>query len=272
MAILLQLTGIINKYNPMTILHELQWALSAQSFDDAVLIEQSGLYLDPGLKPGEKPQPKELVLEFRRGINQYFKQILSADLLIITLGMIECWLDNKTKLFLNQPPPPRAVKNDPDRYTFVVLDYEDVVDSLQQMYVILDAVGVKNIVITTSPVALARTFRNQDVITANCYSKSVLRAASEQFSEQHANVDYFPSYESVLYNDRNLSYQPDFAHASEYAVSIIIEQFLRRYVDGYEQQEIAEVAAEKTDNAEQLRTKKLLDRYKNLLIANKISF
>ena len=43
-----------------------------------------------------------------------------------------------------------------------------------------------------------RTFTDHDVITANMYSKSVLRTVAGGVAAANRNVDYFPSYESVM--------------------------------------------------------------------------
>lgn len=63
-----------------------------------------------------------------------------------------------------------------------------------------------------SPVPLANTFRGCDIIAANTYSKSSLRAASEEFACSNENVDYLPVYESVMHSDRLAAWDLDLRH------------------------------------------------------------
>ena len=61
---------------------------------------------------------------------------------------------------------------------------------------IINLIGNKKIIFTVSPIPLNFTFSNRDVVIANKYSKSVLRAAVENFIDDK-NCFYFPSFEIV---------------------------------------------------------------------------
>lgn len=69
-------------------------------------------------------------------------------------------------------------------------------------------------------------------MVANCYSKSVLRAAAEVFVRQHENVDYFPSYETVTMGERSLNYEADNIHVRREVVANIMNQVVRHYMPG----------------------------------------
>jgi len=41
------------------------------------------------------------------------------------------------------------------------------------------------------------TFSTMDIVVANTWAKSLLRAVAQEWAAAHSNVDYFPSYEIV---------------------------------------------------------------------------
>jgi len=85
------------------------------------------------------------------------------------------------------------------------------------------------VVITVSPVPFRVTFTGQDAITANSYSKSVLRAAVEEYVRAHPEADYFPSYEIVTHTARNLAYYNDERHISPKVVESIVDRMVAAY-------------------------------------------
>jgi tetratricopeptide (TPR) repeat protein len=87
----------------------------------------------------------------------------------------------------------------------------------------------KKILLTTSPVPLGRTFTDTDVIMANMYSKSVLRAVAEEITVKYPAVDYFPSYETVMLTDRRLAWTDDLRHVRDDLVGRIVERVSGAY-------------------------------------------
>ena len=67
------------------------------------------------------------------------------------------------------------------------------------------------------------------MITANSYSKSSLRVASEQFALIHENVDYLPIYEGVILSDRVNSWDVDLRHPSQFIVKLNTMRLLKEY-------------------------------------------
>jgi len=51
-----------------------------------------------------------------------------------------------------------------------------------------------------------------DVVVANTYAKSLLRAVAQEWTSAHDNVHYFPSYEIVQNSDRAATWEPDLRH------------------------------------------------------------
>ena len=258
----------LNKYNAGSIFHELDWALGDTNFDIASFQNINESYTDLNLKSKTPAQTLELCKSFRNTVNDYFKQIINADVVIITLGMIECWRDEKLDLVLNQPPHPKAIKNEPERFTFCIMELEDVLNYMRKSIALINKYGNKSIFITTSPVALERTFTNQDVIVANCISKSTLRVACDNLVKDFNNVYYYPSYETVIYSNTELAWKPDLLHASDYIVSRIINQFVVRHIDKHT--ENLEVDSQGNHLSELEILKNQVGKYKALLEKNNL--
>ena len=88
--------------------------------------------------------------------------------------------------------------------------------------------GVR-IVITVSPVPLSRTFLGDDVLTANGYSKGMLRGAAGEFADAHDDVEYFGSYEMITVSERSLAYLEDQVHVQNSATAAVTSAFLSRF-------------------------------------------
>jgi tetratricopeptide (TPR) repeat protein len=83
--------------------------------------------------------------------------------------------------------------------------------------------------LTVSPVPFKATFTGEDALAANCYSKSVQRAACEAFARAHDDVDYFASYEAVTLSDRSLAFEEDNIHVRRELVGQIMRDVIKAY-------------------------------------------
>jgi hypothetical protein len=79
---------------------------------------------------------------------------------------------------------------------------------------------------TVSPVPLYLTFSGEDIIVANTYSKSVLRAACDAVENSREHVDYFPSYVTLL-DDIRLEKRP--AACKKFLCQKIVEDLASRH-------------------------------------------
>jgi hypothetical protein len=224
----------LNKYVVRSILQELRWALDpAHPFPDPDgFIELSeGHWHDPHYTEVVDPAPIELVRARRARATEIMREVASCRTVVITLGYVEVWRDNKSGLLLNSFPPLAAMKREPGRFTIEILSFDEINADLEAIYELLERYCPKDfrILITVSPVPLARTFSEMDVITANTYSKSVQRAAVEQFRRRHANVGYFPSYESVILTDRAIAYEEDQRHVTKEIVAMNMAHLVKNY-------------------------------------------
>ncbi len=91
------------------------------------------------------------------------------------------------------------------------------------------------LVVTLSPVPLARTFEFGSALVADAVSKSTLRAALHELSSMYpGKIFYFPSYEVVTWlgryrGDAFASNGTDTRHVSDHFVEAILNAFIRNY-------------------------------------------
>lgn len=86
-------SGITNKYTTASILNEFEW-LAGCDWPTQSLFETANGWLDLQLASGQRPVTRERAIERRRYlISNYFNQIKTAVVLILTLGLIESWYD-----------------------------------------------------------------------------------------------------------------------------------------------------------------------------------
>jgi hypothetical protein len=87
------------------------------------------------------------------------------------------------------------------------------------------------IILTVSPVRHTR-----DTLEGNSVSKSTLRLAIQQLTEQFDFVHYFPAYEIVIDELRDYRFfEKDLIHPNKEAVGYIWEQFSKQFLDANEQ-------------------------------------
>lgn len=263
--------GLFNKYTPFSILQELQFAAGEREFpQEAYLPAGSDLFYDAQLRVNSGNATIETLQMRRKEINAAFAQAFHADVLVLTLGLIEAWFDTACGLYLNEMPAPRLIMKEPDRFEFRTLSIDDCRVALRDILALLDhhSKPDQKVIITVSPVALARTFSEHDVIVANMTSKTTLRVAAMEFASAHDSIDYYPSYEAVLHSAPVLAWQDDRLHASDFIVGHIIDTFLKRYgmktEDGAND---AEPTGEHPDESLIIRLRREVDRYKNQLLA-----
>lgn len=170
----------------------------------------------------------ETVTESRRILNQELKNIQSANFFIVTLGMAEVWYDRETGLYLNEMPPPLYIKKYPQRFQFRQLDYNEILEALNEIYALLSRHKTDfKLIVTVSPVPYQSSFTpTAGAICSNTYSKSVQRAAVEGFVSQWENVAYFPSYEMATLSNNYYVWCSDEIHVLPQFVHYIMSHFL----------------------------------------------
>lgn len=243
--------NILNNYGVPSIRNELRWALDpAQPFrEEQAFVEVSpDKFIDLHLNHAIKPTAIDVVRARRRAILAGYQSVRDCRVVIVTLGLAECWFDSWTGIYLNTAPRRALLRRWPDRFQLHVLDYADVLAGLEEILDLLRTYGHPEVrvLMTVSPVPLTSTFRAQDVMLANTYSKAVLRAAAEAVCLRHDWVDYYPSFESVTLSERGVALEDDMVHPTHAAIWLNTTRMIRAYVgaDALGPQDIAATIAE----------------------------
>lgn len=157
-------------------------------------------------------------------------QIKVSDIAVITVGVAPCWFRKQDNAFvLNNSLNLREIEG----YYQRTLSVEESKYWLLQALSVLKAINPQvRLVLTLSPVPLARTFEFHSAIVADAVSKATLRAAiHEAVSMQPDEMFYFPSYEIVSWIGRYRDdvWGPDSRHVSTAYVDAILDAFIRHY-------------------------------------------
>ena len=227
--------GFTNKYNTYSILNELRWALDpdAKFPRDSIVPLTKTKWYDPHTNPTLEFIDLEQTLERRALTQTVTKRIKSCRAVIVTLGLAEVWRDVKANVFVNRTPMPSLFKTDPDRYEFQLSTFAQNWANLEMIHRLLMMYGHSDvhIIVTVSPVPLMNTFSTMDIVVANSWAKSLLRAVSQEWAAAHSNVAYFPSYEMVQNSNREAAWETDLRHVTGAAVLHIMDLFVREYID-----------------------------------------
>jgi tetratricopeptide (TPR) repeat protein len=225
---------LLNNYVPQAIAPQIRWAFDLERFDVSKHCVElyPGRYIDLQMPFLLKAMSEPAVRDFRERINAIYRALATSHVVLITLGLIEAWFDNRAKRYVNCAPPKTAVRADPNRFELHVLEYNEVLASMRELLALLGQVcpADHRVILTVSPVPLTATFTASDVAVANTYSKSVLRSVVEVLVAERENIDYFPSYESVTLTDRSIAYGYDQIHVVQGLVKLNLDRMMRRYV------------------------------------------
>lgn len=230
--------AILNKYTPAAIRQEFEWARRVRETGGRVTPDHvapltftcsDGSVIDLQLG-GFRPVSPERLIARRQELYDVFRHLFIADCVVLTLGLIEAWRDETTGLYIQQAPVQTSFRRSLSRFTFHRLPFAACLAEVQGAIDTVRAVNpAANILITTSPVPLDRTFTADDVITATMHGKSVLRGVCGEIVAANERVDYFPSYESVMLTRDWSVFQADRRHVSDAFVGRIVQRLLDTY-------------------------------------------
>lgn len=222
----------LNKYTPFGILAELEMAFADED-DDALakyLIEVDGKYYDPHTLLMSY-DPLDEVLDRRKTVRNLFRKVKDADVVIITLGQIECWYDSESGAYIDSSLPAPVVKAHPDRFHFKTPTFDECRDAMRRVIELLSKHAPnQRYLLTTSPVPPLRTYQEKDCLTAYFHAKCLLRTVAQDIADSHGNADYFPSFEMVMMSDRTVAFDEDLVHVRDTLVSRIVQKFLVGYL------------------------------------------
>ena len=227
--------GFTNKYSTYSILNQLQWSLGEREFPERSIVDiGEHIFVDPHTNPALKFVNRDRTIERRKILNNVFGEVKNSNLIVITLGLIELWYDKACDVYLNMTPTQTMLKANPDRYEFLVSDFNSNYENVDQTIQLLNRHCPKDfqIVITVSPVPLLATFSGRDIILANTYSKSLLRTVADSIAMKNDNVHYFPSYEMVMNSDSSKVWEQDLRHVQGSFVQNIMGHFMSNHIVG----------------------------------------
>lgn len=223
--------GLLNEYNPGTIAQRLARAVKGETDPEATLIGDEARCFDM-LLPIAPPVTRARAIERRAEIGQIYAALPDSDVIIVTLGLTECWYDNLAQVYLNRIPSHEMMSQEPGRFAFYNLDIGECVDILGAAMDSVLADDRRKVLLTVSPVPLQRTFSGQDCVVANMRSKSVLRAAADQLCAAFpGRMDYFPSYEIAM-SGGLATFGHDNVHVRPAVVQKIVAHLMAGYLDG----------------------------------------
>jgi hypothetical protein len=229
---------ILNNYATPCIYNEIAWAFGEETYDPSTLLAelQPGRFVDLNVTSSLRPESLEVVSSRRQAITEAYRSSADCRVIIMTLGLSEVWFDTISQTYLNVSPRPSIMKSDPDRFRLHVLSFAETLGYLTRAVDLLIKHGRadQRLIITVSPVPLAATHRMQDVLVANTYSKSVLRAAAESIVAKYAHAVYFPSFESFVLTDRKLAFIDDLIHTQADLVSFNVGRMVDAYASSSE--------------------------------------
>jgi hypothetical protein len=191
-----------------------------------------GRWVDP-FRPQIEPAghaSRAEVIEARRPHLQAVRRMLRrVEVFVFTLGLTESWRARADGAVFPLAPGVVAGKMDPAAYEFVNFSTAEVLGDLHAFHAALRAInpGVK-LVLTVSPVPLVATYEPRHVLVSTVASKSILRAAAEEFCRAVPECWYFPSYEIVTGPQaRGTAFGPDLREVTEATVARVMSLFLR---------------------------------------------
>jgi hypothetical protein len=217
-------------YNTYSILYEFE-RLSGEFNHKDIWRVSSKRYQDPYRKCIFHKSKDKLLLTLKKLDDAIKNCIISSDVLIITLGLVEVWLQPNGKVICAVPGHPGG-KGGGQNSKFKFTNYDDNLNNMRKCMDILQTVNNKcKVILTTSPVPLRLTFRDVDNLIANTESKSILRSVCGQISREYNNVIYYPAYEMVLYSDKKEVFKNDGRHIRSKFVSKIMKHFEKYFME-----------------------------------------
>ena len=243
--------NILNNYGVPSILNEVRWALDAAHpfIEEQAFFEVApGKFVDAHLNHAIRPAPLEVVRARRRAILAAYQAIRDCRVVVMTLGLAECWFDTVTSTYLNTAPRRSLIRLHEHRFELHVLGYDEILADLRTALALMRAHGHpdQRVILTVSPVALGSTFRPDDVMVANAYSKAVLRTVAEAVALGDDRIDYYPSFESVTLSSRDAALEDDLVHPTQEVIQLNTHRMVRAYVgaEALGADDIREVIAE----------------------------
>jgi hypothetical protein len=151
-----------------------------------------------------------------------YKAFVDCEILIITVGQNEAWVENSSGNVWAKMPPREILDVRRENFTVTEFSFAQNASALRDAVKMLHSVNPDlKIVFTVSPVASHATFSDTDVVSRSFANKCLLRAVVDDLvSNQPEKMFYFPSFEMVLC-DNPSNFRADNRHVKYAAVDRI---------------------------------------------------
>ena len=160
--------------------------------------------------------------------------ILNSDVIFITIGIVEHWINPKNNLIYRTIPHPDIINDlQPE---FKRQTTQDVLDDLEKIYniILLHNKDCK-VILDMTPATITSTFTDLDVRQASRDGISRIRAAIGEFVEKYPDISHFPSYELIYDSKDWVSFmQKDYRHITYETQLYLSSMFIDFYGDGIE--------------------------------------
>jgi len=211
--------GVI--FNPISINKLLKIATTNGDIQDHNWIKSQDIHLHYDVHSQQGSINKQEALDnVDNAIAMTYKQLQKTKWLIITWGTAIVYERKNTgEVVANCHKVPA------ESFTKRILSNKEIIADFEELLSVLPA--SVNILLTVSPVRHLK-----ETLELNSVSKSTLRLACHQLSQQHNRVSYFPAYELILDDLRDYRfYKSDMLHPSEEAIAYVWDKFKDAYFD-----------------------------------------
>lgn len=221
-------TGLV--YNSRSLRQEILAALGEwHGHEQEPVWKVPGGYVSPFHHPKEVHPSEQSLADWTAGLRRRAAALFTtADVIVITLGLVECWVRPETGTAYRYLPHQDVFDSIGPAFHRLT-----VTEMLDDLGAIRDAIRRRTgaeIILTVSPVPLHATFTPLDIRVANTESKSRIRAAVSEFVAQNPDVHYFHSYEIVTTAERQSDFMlEDGRHVSRRGVDYILAEFMRTF-------------------------------------------
>ncbi|MEM8668245.1 MAG: GSCFA domain-containing protein [Planctomycetota bacterium] len=216
-------------FTPFTIRQEIEVALKTREQNpDAVLkrrFKGRDVFIDP-YRRSVYAKSHQDVLTLRTRMNEQLRKGLEvSELVVMTLGLTEAFRMPRYDLFVSEYS--RIIGD--EELEFVNGTHDQIASELDQTIGLIRSVfPQKKIVLTVSPIPIARTFSGTDAITATLRGKSILRASIDTLTQRYDNLYYWPSYEYVMFSEGSFR-SDDLRHVRPETVAEITQAFCKAF-------------------------------------------
>lgn len=203
------------------------------SFSPQEWIWQKGDRYFDALRPSVDPAGHPSANSVRQQRNEHLaavrRLVRDADLFVFTLGLTEGWEHVMSGTVYPTAPGTIAGDWDPAAVRFHNFSFLEIQKDLIAVIEHVRALNPRmQFLLTVSPVALAATATAQNVLVANSYSKSVLRAVAGEVVDSTDGVFYFPSFDMITgANSGETLYEPDQRQVRPDTVDFVMQRFTK---------------------------------------------